>query len=142
MTPAAPVIGTVAVKTEQAAPPPSVNSSAAGPVADSAAVGGSETVAGGTAGTVASGAVGVAGAASGGGEGGEKLEASLLASLQQKIKARASAPEKLKTTGVAFQAVEEVRLVSQHGTLTLGFPSKEGDAPDRILTQAPPLPSQ
>lgn len=41
-----------------------------------------------------------------------KLEASLLASLQERIKARAAAPEKLKTTGVAFQAVEEVRLKS------------------------------
>lgn len=40
-----------------------------------------------------------------------KLEASLLASLQERIKARAAAPEKLKTTGVAFQAVEEVRLM-------------------------------
>lgn len=33
----------------------------------------------------------------------------LLATLQEQIKARAAAPEKLKTTGVAFQAVEEVR---------------------------------
>lgn len=53
------------------------------------------------------------GAGAGGGEAaggisGAKLEASLLASLQKKIKARAAAPEKLKTTGVAFQAVEEV----------------------------------
>lgn len=49
-----------------------------------------------------------AGGGSGQGRGGAKLEASLLASLQEKIKARAAAPEKLKTTGVAFQAVEEV----------------------------------
>lgn len=33
----------------------------------------------------------------------------LLATLQEQIKARAAAPEKLKTTGVAFQAVEDVR---------------------------------
>lgn len=52
-------------------------------------------------------AVAVAGGAAGGANG-AKLEASLLASLQKKIKARAAAPEKLKTTGVAFQAVEEV----------------------------------
>lgn len=45
-----------------------------------------------------------------------KLEASLLASLQEKIKARAAAPEKLKTTGVAFQAVEEVRLMPNAST--------------------------
>lgn len=32
----------------------------------------------------------------------------LLATLQEQIKARAAAPEKLKTTGVAFQAVEDV----------------------------------
>lgn len=33
----------------------------------------------------------------------------LLATLQEQIKARAAAPEKLRTTGVAFQAVEDVR---------------------------------
>lgn len=35
-------------------------------------------------------------------------KSTMLASLQDVIKARAAAPEKLKTTGVAFQAVEEV----------------------------------
>lgn len=49
------------------------------------------------------------GAGGGGGGGGAKLEASLLANLKKKIKEKAAAPEKLKTTGVAFQAVEEVR---------------------------------
>lgn len=39
--------------------------------------------------------------------GGAKLEASLLANLKKKIKEKAAAPEKLKTTGVAFQAVVE-----------------------------------
>lgn len=46
--------------------------------------------------------------AGGGGGGGAKLEASLLANLKKKIKEKAAAPEKLKTTGVAFQAVQEV----------------------------------
>lgn len=33
----------------------------------------------------------------------------MLANLKKKIQEKAAAPEKLKTTGVAFQAVEEVR---------------------------------
>lgn len=53
------------------------------------------------------GATAAPGAASGVG-GGAKLEASLLANLKKKIQEKAAAPEKLKTTGVAFQAVEEV----------------------------------
>lgn len=49
-----------------------------------------------------------AGASGSGVTGGAKLEASLLANLKKKIQEKAAAPEKLKTTGVAFQAVEEV----------------------------------
>ena len=58
-----------------------------------------------TAPGAAAGAVGAGGSGAGGGA---KLEASLLANLKKKIQEKAAAPEKLKTTGVAFQAVEEV----------------------------------
>lgn len=52
-----------------------------------------------------------------GGGGGANLEASLLANLKKKIKEKAAAPEKLKTTGVAFQAVEEVCMCTQGRSL-------------------------
>lgn len=77
--------------------PPAV----AAPLAAGAAAAGA-AAAGAAAGSAGAGAVG-----SGVG-GGAKLEASLLANLKKKIQEKAAAPEKLKTTGVAFQAVEEV----------------------------------
>lgn len=57
-------------------------------------------------------APGAAGAGGSGVGGGAKLEASLLANLKKKIQEKAAAPEKLKTTGVAFQAVEEVSILA------------------------------
>lgn len=89
---------------------PSVGLPPAGVAAASAGLQASPALASAEAGGggAAGGAADVVAGASGTGRGGAKLEASLLASLQEKIKARASAPEKLKTTGVAFQAVEEV----------------------------------
>lgn len=102
---------------DEAAGTPATASTPPAPGAQSASVGGQQappqqpTAAGAVAtGAAATGeAGGGSGGTGGGGAGGAKLEASLLASLQQKIKARAAAPEKLKTTGVAFQAVDEVR---------------------------------
>ncbi len=65
---------------------------------------------------------GGAGGAGGGGGGGAKLEASLLANLKKKLQEKVTAPEKLKTTGVAFQAVtEEVCVCAPYCVLKLYY---------------------